>query len=229
MRDRRPDLARFRYHTGATLRPVGEDEPCPVLFRDLGPLGMSLFLDGSLTRLAGPMAPILYLRTSNYTEPYTDYEEIGRLVVLRPKAIGPWFSCVPEVYVAEAKLAPRMDCMAFVPTDWTTAAGARALEGLPDPQAVREALGGREHDERLGDLAASLRQLNAALETSERLARLARRMLQSGTLADRELVRADMDRHGIDERDLCSAWHHIPRPRRKALDAWLRARAGTRS
>jgi hypothetical protein len=197
-----------------------------VLFRDLGLVGMSLFLSGSLTRLAGPMAPILYLRTSNYAEPDTDYEEFGRLVVLCPTAIAPWFSGVPEVYVAEAKLAPRMDCMAFVPTEWTTAAGARALEGLPDSQAVREALGGREHDKRLADLAASLRHLIATREASERLARPARRMLQSGSLAERELVRADMDRHGIEERDLCSAWHHIHRSRRQALNEWLQARAG---
>jgi hypothetical protein len=82
--------------------------------------------------------------------------------------------------------------MAFVPTEWTTAAGARTLEGLPDPQAVRETLGGRQHDKRLADLAARLRRLNATLEASERLARPVRRMLQSGTLAGRERVRADM-------------------------------------
>src|SRR6516165_1737012 len=101
MPDGSADLSRFRYHTGATLRRLGNEETCPVLFRDLGPAGMSLFLGGALKRLAGPMAPILYLRTSRYAEPYTDYENVGRLAVLRPKAIGPWFSGVPEVYVAE--------------------------------------------------------------------------------------------------------------------------------
>jgi hypothetical protein len=226
MHDARADLSRFRYHTGATLRRVGEDETCPVLFRDLGPAGMSLFLGGALKRLAGPMAPILYLRTSRYVEPYTDYENIGRLAVLRPKAIDPWFSGVPEVYVARAGLAPMADCMTFVPNAWTTPDGARALDDLPDPQAVREALGGRLHDELLADLAASLRRLNAALDVSERLARPVRRMLQSGTLAERDTVRGDMARHGISERDLCSAWHHVPRPRREALNDWLHSRPG---
>jgi hypothetical protein len=229
MRDRRADLSRFRYHTGATLRPVEADESCPMLFRDLGPAGMSRFLSGSLSRLAGPMAPIVYLRTCRYIEPYTDYEDIGRLVVLRPNAISPWFSGVPDVYVAAAELAPMMDLMAFVPTAWTTPDGARALDRLPDPQAVREALGGRLHDERLSDLAARLRRLNASLEASERLARPVRRMLQSGTLAERQHVRDGMARHGISEHDLCSAWHHIPRPRREALDDWLHAQAGVGS
>ena len=220
------DLSRFRYHTGATLRPVGEDEPCPLLFRDLGPAGMLLFLSRRLTRLAGPMAPILYMRSAAYVEPYTDYEEIGRLVMLRPRSLAPWFSGVPEIYVAEAGLAPVADYMACAPTEWTTAAGARALEGAADARAVREALGGRLHDERLADLAASLRRLTAEMEASERLARPVRRVLQTGALAAREAVRDDMARHGVSERDLCSAWHHIPRDRRDALNGWLRSRDG---
>jgi hypothetical protein len=211
------------------LRRVGEDETCPVLFRDLGPVGMSRFLAGALKRLAGPMSPILYLRTSRYVEPYTDYENIGRLAVLRPKAIDPWLSGVPEVYVAEAKLAPMTDCMTFVPNAWTTPAGARALDDLPDPPAVREALGGRLHDQRLTHLAADLARLNAELDVSERLARPIRRMLQTGTLAERDAVRGDMAQHDISERDLCSAWHHIPRPRREALNDWLRKWPGDRS
>lgn len=229
MREARADLSKFRYHTGATLRRLGEDEACPVLFRDLGPVGMSLFLGKALKRLAGPMSPILYLRTCDYVEPYTDYEDIGRLAVLRPKAIDPWFSGLPEVYVAEARLAPMSDCMTFVPAEWTTRDGARALDDLPDPGAVREALGGRLLDQRLADLSASLRGWNAALEASERLARPVRRILQSGTLDERDAVRADMDRHGICERDLCSAWHHIPRSRRGALNDWLHARRRDRS
>jgi hypothetical protein len=222
------DLSRFRYHTGATLRPVETDEPCPVLFRDLGPAGMSLLLSGSLRRLAGPMAPILYLRTSRYVEPYTDYEDIGRLAVLRPLAVTPWHSGVPEVYVASAGLVPMADCMTFVPAAWATADGARALDGLPDPAAVREALGGRLYDKQLADLASRLRQLNTAMGNSERLAHPVRRMLQSGVVAEREKVRGDMARDGISERDLCSPWHHVSRPRREAVNDWLRARAAVR-
>ena len=75
------DLSGFRWHTGATLRPVQPGEACPVLFRDIGPAALALFLRGRLRRLAGPLSPLVYLRTADYTEPYTDYERTGRLVV----------------------------------------------------------------------------------------------------------------------------------------------------
>jgi hypothetical protein len=198
-----------------------------VLFRDLGPIGMERFLSGTLKRLAGPMAPILYLRTARYIEPYTDHEEIGRLAVLVPKALEPWHSGVAEVYVASAGQAPLPQHMAFVPTAWASADGMRILEGLADAAAIREALGGRLHDEYRMDLAARLRTLQAELEASERLARPVRQRLQSGAWAEREAARRDMEQHGISERDLCSAWHHIPRGRRAALDDWL-ARAASK-
>src|SRR5262249_13793916 len=84
------NLASFRYHPGATLRPLRPEEPCPVLFRDLGSDGMLLFLQGRLRRLAGPPSPIVYMRTEAYAEPYTDHEGIGRLVFLRPLVLHPW-------------------------------------------------------------------------------------------------------------------------------------------
>ena len=79
------DLSGFRWHTGATLRPVGDGEACPALFRDVGPAALALFLRGTLPRLAGPLSPIVYTRTAQYAEPYTDYEKTGRLVILRPR------------------------------------------------------------------------------------------------------------------------------------------------
>jgi hypothetical protein len=36
------DLRRFSYHTGAPLRALEPQEPCPVLFRDLGLVGMNV-------------------------------------------------------------------------------------------------------------------------------------------------------------------------------------------
>jgi hypothetical protein len=48
------DLSGFRWHTGATPRPVQPGEACPVLFRDIGPAALALFLRGRLRRLAGP-------------------------------------------------------------------------------------------------------------------------------------------------------------------------------
>src|SRR5258708_645605 len=97
------DLARFRYHTGATLRRLAPDEPCRLLFRDVGPWAMARFLRGQLQRLAGPLAPILYTRTAEYREPYRDYEPVGRLVFLQPKLLTPWYSGVPTIFVASLK------------------------------------------------------------------------------------------------------------------------------
>src|SRR3954453_3119284 len=96
-------LSGFRWHTGATLRPVAPGEACPVLFRDIGPAALALFLRGKLPRLAGPLSPIVYMRTADHVEPYTDYEKTGRLVMLRPLAIGPWHSGVPHIYVSKAR------------------------------------------------------------------------------------------------------------------------------
>src|SRR4051794_38782708 len=103
MNDPHDDLSRFRYHTGATLRRLGPDEPSPRLYRDVGPEAMAHFLSGQLVRLAGPFAPILYTRTASYREPYTDYEPIGRLVFPRPRELRPWFSGVADVYVAPVR------------------------------------------------------------------------------------------------------------------------------
>src|SRR5437660_12278491 len=83
------DLSGFRWHTGATLRPLATDEPCPVLFRDIGPAALALFLRGRLPRLAGPLSPIVYMRTADYVEPYTDFEKTGRLVMLQPLLLCP--------------------------------------------------------------------------------------------------------------------------------------------
>src|SRR5437660_291858 len=64
------NLSAYRYHTGASLRPLRPDEVCPVLFRDLGPVALARFLRGQLRRLAGPQSPIIYMRTEEYVEPY---------------------------------------------------------------------------------------------------------------------------------------------------------------
>src|SRR5262245_45390935 len=96
------DLSGFRWHTGATLRPLGPEEVCPVLFRDIGPAALALFLRGRLRRLAGPMSPLVYMRTAEYVEPYTDHERTGRLVFLRPLLLHPWHAGTGHVHVARA-------------------------------------------------------------------------------------------------------------------------------
>src|SRR5262249_25894472 len=119
------DLSGFRWHTGATLRPVGQEEVCPVLFRDIGPAALALFLRGQLRRLAGPTSPLVYMRTAEYVEPYTDHERTGRLILLRPLALHPWHAGTPHVYVAQAR--PGIDSLTvgFVPGEVSLAEAAR--------------------------------------------------------------------------------------------------------
>lgn len=216
-----PDLARVRFHTGATPRPIGDGESCPTLFRDLGPLGMQRYLSGKIRRLAGPMAPILYLRTARYAEPYEDAEEIGRLAILQPQGLKPWHAGYDEVFVASAHLAPDPANMVVVPTAWSFGVEAERLTDLPDADAVREVIGWQVHRDLCEDLLASATCLIAAQEASEQRARPMRQILQTGTPRQREQIRASMREHGVSERDLCSAWHHVPAARREALDSWL--------
>lgn len=210
------DLSRFRFHTGATLTRVGPDDPCPqVLFRDLGPVALAEHLRAPLGRLAGPYTPLLYMRTAEYQEPYVDYEDIGRIVFLRPRATRPWFSGVPHVYVARATCSVESQYLGYVPPG----RDLRAVVDLDlrDSAELREALGGCRFDEEVAEALARLDKLNTDLAITERLAEPLRRRLQSRWKDEREVARAEMDRIGLSEQDLCAAWHHLPRHRRNVV------------
>ncbi len=217
------DLRRFRYHTGAPLRPLAAGEPCPVLFRDLGLDGMQLFLEGRLRRLAGPLSPITYLRDVGYQEPYTDHGSIGRLVFLQPMQLHPWRSGVPSIFVADARRGCDPDSFGFVPGGQPGAAVARALAGAGSRLELREALGGARYDEALQDTRERIGALARSLATSEQRAGPLRGMLQSSEGRLRDRARELMLRADIDEHDLCAAWHHLPADRRAALSAGLAA------
>jgi hypothetical protein len=224
--DNTEDLTRFRYHTGATLRKLAPDEPCRLLFRDIGPQGMALFLRGKLTRLAGPFAPILYARTADYQEPYTDSEPIGRLVFLQPKTLVPWHSGVSSIFVASVRQP--LDCanIGFVPASVGLSRAEQLLDRVTDTFALRELFGGREFDELTQDTLAGLDRLNAELAETERHAEPLRKKLQSRHGDDAEAVREWLTAHQLREADLCGAWHHVPRERRlrlrEALQEWTR-------
>lgn len=219
------DLARFRWHTGATLRPLAADEPCPVLFRDVGPAALALFLRGGLRRLAGPLSPIVYMRTAAYLEPYTDYERIGRLVFLRPLTLHPWHSGLSHIYVSRA--VPRVDALTigFVPGDVALDEAARRAADLADVRSLREALGGRCYDDAAAETLSRLDRLAEELSRTEERAAPLRQRLQSAERPVREEARAAMDRAGLTESDLCTAWHHLPRERRGWIEAALRKMA----
>jgi hypothetical protein len=212
------NLVGFRYHTGADLRPLRPDEPCPVLFRDLGPVATALFLRGQLRRLAGPQSPIIYTRTEAYVEPYDDPERIGRLLFLRPLRLQVWHSGVPAIYVARATVPVDAETIAFVPGDVPLAAAARRAAELTHSAQVREVFGGRAYDEAIAETLCRLDGLAEELARTEEMAGPLRRCLQAGD----ERAREEMERVGLTEADLCAAWHHLPRSRRGAIAEALR-------
>jgi hypothetical protein len=208
------DLSRFRWHTGAALCPLGPDEPCPILFRDLGPAALARFLRGTLGRLAGPLSPITYLRTASFKEPYTDHEAIGRIILIRPLALRPWHSGVPHVFVARA--APGVDAgvVGFVPGGLDLADVARRAAAMRSTAELREELGGPAHDDLQAAELARLDRLGEELDATEAAAAPLRRRLQSRDAAERRRARDVMARAGLGEDDLCAAWHHISHARR---------------
>jgi hypothetical protein len=217
MRDVDDNLARFRYHTGATLRRLAPGEPCPRLYRDIGPEAMARFLAGRLERLAGPLAPILYSRTAAYREPYRDYEPLGRLVFIKPSELCPWFSGVANVYVAPLRCDIRSVTVGFLPAHVDPVCAETLLEGVASLVELRDALGDRVYDEAVEETRNSLERLNRELAVTEVLAEPLRRGLQSRERAESEAARDWLGQHGLNEADLCSAWHHLPRERRGRL------------
>lgn len=208
------DLRRYSFHTGAPLRPLGRDEPCPVLFRDLGPVALGRYLRGTLPRLAGPLTPLLYMRTVDYVEPYTDHEDIGRLVFLRPLALQPWFSGVPHVYVARASRPVEGAAVAWCPGSVPLREVEALARDMTGAGELREALGGGRYDEQVAHATHALDALVATLEATERAAQPLRSALQSGESDRRRRARDELSRLGLSEDDLCAAWHHLPRERR---------------
>jgi hypothetical protein len=208
------DLSRFRYHTGATLRRLEIDEPCRILFRDIGPWAMARFLRGQLKRLAGPFAPILYTRTAEYREPYVDHEPVGRLVFLQPKLLRPWYSGVPTIFVASLRQCVDPQTVGFIPAHVTLIEAERKLQAAADIASLREALGGTCHDEAVTETLAVLDRLNSEHAETEKWAEPLRRKLQSRQHAEAQWARDWLAGHGLSESDLCTAWHHLPRERR---------------
>lgn len=215
------DLRRFRWHTGAPLRPLDPEETLPPLFRDLGPEATARFLRGALPRLCGPLSPITYLRTAAWAEPYVDHGAIGRLVFLQPRTLRPFHAGVPHVLVAEPSAWGARGSIGYLPGHVPLAEAAVRLRDARTTGEMREALGGRAHDAAVADALARLDALVAEHAAVERLAEPLRRRLQSPRQAERDAARADLAALDIDEEDLCRAWHHLPAPRRAHVRASL--------
>lgn len=217
------DLSGFRWNTGATLRPLAPGEPCPVLFRDVGPAALALFLRAKLPRLAGPLSPIVYTRTADYVEPYTDFERTGRLVLLRPLSLGVWHSGAAHIYVARARPGVDFSTVGFVPGDVPLGEAARRAGDATSAGELREALGGRVHDDAVAEALDQLDRLAVELERTEAVADPLRKRLQSADRAVRARAKDEMARAGLTESDVCTAWHHLPRDRRAWITEALKA------
>lgn len=212
---RDPDLRRFRYHTGAQPTRLAPDEPCPPLFRDVGFEAMSRFLRGGLQRLCGPLSPITYLRDSSYVEPYTDYGQIGRVLLLASQAFSPWHSGVESVYIGPREIRIDYETMVFIPSELPLNIAADQLSGARTVREAVDAIGIRYYQDAKAETIARLDQLQQTYADTERFAAPLRQRFQSRHSGEREDARERMLRVGLTESDLCTAWHHLSDERRE--------------
>ncbi len=213
------DLSRFRFHTGAPLSPLAPETSDFVLFRDLGPVALARFMRGELTRLAGPLSPIVYLRTAAYREPYVDHAGTGRLVLLQPKRAGVWRAGEGPVHIASGRSTAQglEDVLGVIPGDLPLAEAESLLSSVRNVATLAEALGGKHYHAQLAEELNALDKLNASCARAERYAQPLRKLFQSPRPQDRAKARERMERLDISETDLCSAWHHLPLRRRAHL------------
>jgi hypothetical protein len=211
------DLREFSWHTGGAVRPLGDGEPRPVLFRDLGPAATLLLLDGRLLRLAGPTSPVTYLRTAAYREPFVEHGDFGRVVVLPCARAAVWHAGIAEVFVTDAAAGVEPGAMALVPDDTDLAALGQDAAAMRSTGELREHLGGAVHDGWLADTAERLRGFARELAEVEAGFGPLRRAFQATDNARRRRARARMAALGLTEVDLCAAWHHIAAARRAEL------------
>jgi hypothetical protein len=162
------------------------------------------------------------MRTADYVEPYTDFERTGRLVILRPLSLGPWHSGVPHIYVSRARTGVDFGTIGFVPGDIPLAEATRRVGDAKDVRELRDALGGRIHDEAREESLHQLDRLAVELARTEAVADPLRKMLHSAQRDLRERGQELMARAGLTESDVCTTWHHLPRERRAWIEEALR-------
>jgi len=61
--------------------------------------------------------------------------------------LSPWHSGIPHIYVAKARRGVDFATVGFVPGEIPLAEAAQLLNGATDTRELRDALGGRIHDE----------------------------------------------------------------------------------
>lgn len=211
------NLARYSYHTGAKPTQLQPDEACPPLFRDIGFEAMLQFLNGTLTRLCGPLSPITYLRTAAYREPYIDYGRTGRLLLLRPRETGIWHSGIESIYIAPRNVLIDADSMVFVPADVSLEVAARRFSTATTLDEFREEFGTPCYADAVADTRERLMNLQRTHHEVEQLAAPLRKLFQAMDGPQRDEAQRQMHRRGLTESDLCTAWHHLPDERREFI------------
>jgi hypothetical protein len=209
-----------------TARPLADDEPCPTLFRDVGPQALQAFLDGKLARLEGPSSPCVFLRDASLPGFTGVVRELGVLVFLQPLQLGPWRSSQPGIWVSELGRMPPAETLGFVPRVESIAQVEAQLGDAADVAAMREALGGARYDEQVSEAKRALGQYLETWRHIERAATPWRMILAGNSEAERRAALAALAREGVSERDLSVPLFLLPAARRAELAATLSSLAG---
>lgn len=186
----------------------------PVLFRDVGLDAMARFLRGDLQQLNGPLSPITYLRTADYGEPYVDYGRIGRVMLLRPADIAPWYSGISAIYIARRATQIHADSMVCIPADVGLQDAERRFRDVQSTTDFVEAFGSSVYRDAVSDTLQRIDALRRTHESTEQLAAPLRRSFQSTDQRRRDAARTWMQQADLSETDLCTAWHHLSDERR---------------
>ena len=221
------NLRKYRWHVGTTPFPCSDSEPRPLLYRDVGLEGLDLFLRDKLRRLAGPLSPVTYVRTSAYREPYVDEENTARLVVLPSSSLPLWHSGQKDIYLLPADIAISNLQLALAPGDVPRSEIDHRLQDACSTMEAREALGGQIYDEYIHEHREHIHKLLKERSAQESFSSRLRRQFQSGCAEEQARIREWLLRHDLSENDLTAAFHHVPRKKRNILTALARATSKT--
>jgi hypothetical protein len=199
---------------GLGARPPREDEPCPNLYRDVGPQALSRFLAGKLRRLEGPEARCIFMQDATLPGWSPCARELGLLVLLQPLSVGPWLSGQDGIWVAErGRMAPT-GTIGFVPGDMDLRELDRSIEDAKTVADLREALGGAEYDEQVEQsrwaIAGYLDELSEVARRSAPLCAA----LRSSDPQGRERTLQLLESAGLYEKDLMAPWFQLSKERR---------------
>ncbi|MBI3099240.1 MAG: hypothetical protein HYY93_13520 [Planctomycetes bacterium] len=208
---------------GSMPRPIAPGEPCPILFRDVGPDALAAFLLGGIDSLAGPEAAVVWLRSAEVPPPTRATAEFGEIILLRPMSLLPWKVDEPGVYVAAADRAAAAESLGFVPPDLDRRAAAKAAEAMATEAEWGHHLGSEAYDGAKRLAAGRLGEYLAERSLIEEWAAPLRRLFAEVP----ERARSEMERLGLREEDLFGPWFGLDRERREEVRKILMGLGGS--